>query len=368
MADHPAKNSQASLQDDAKPQPQRAGESQATGSNSGEPHRRSHAVQRKRAIVATLCLAGFVAVSLFGVNLICNSFDNGSVSSATQHGNQDRSKLSDTEPFYVLLIGSDSRKGTALYTGRSSEHAQVDQHSDIMTLVRVDPVEYKITLVTIPRDTKMPGGDGKINDALLDNDPDKVVSAVENLLNVSISGYLMTDFASFPKFIDELGGLTLDVPKAITVSNPATGEDIKVKAGKNQTLNGDQVLALARARKQYDTSQDAYRQVNVRNIEKAIINKVLAMDSTDSIRATIGYLRESCSSDIDYNSLAPIVMGFVENRDRITLYSCTGPYKGANRESDGLWVCYEDTDAWAKVMQAVDAGEDPSTVVEAPEF
>ena len=36
-----------------------------------------------------------------------------------------------TEPLYVLLIGSDSRKGTALYTGKSNEHAQVNQHSDI---------------------------------------------------------------------------------------------------------------------------------------------------------------------------------------------------------------------------------------------
>ena len=31
------------------------------------------------------------------------------------------------DPFYVLLIGSDSRKGTALYTGKASDHAQLDQ-------------------------------------------------------------------------------------------------------------------------------------------------------------------------------------------------------------------------------------------------
>lgn len=42
------------------------------------------------------------------------------------------------DPFYVLLIGSDSRKGTALYTGKASDHAQLDQHADVITLVRVD--------------------------------------------------------------------------------------------------------------------------------------------------------------------------------------------------------------------------------------
>ena len=57
------------------------------------------------------------------------------------------------DPFYVLLIGSDSRKGTALYTGKASDHAQLDQHADVITLVRVDPANYQITLVTVPRDT-----------------------------------------------------------------------------------------------------------------------------------------------------------------------------------------------------------------------
>ena len=44
-------------------------------------------------------------------------------------------------------------QGTALYTGKKTDHAQVDQHADVMTLVRVDPETYTITLVSIPRDT-----------------------------------------------------------------------------------------------------------------------------------------------------------------------------------------------------------------------
>lgn len=36
------------------------------------------------------------------------------------------SAVEQQDPFYVLLIGSDSRKGTALYTGKASDHAQVN--------------------------------------------------------------------------------------------------------------------------------------------------------------------------------------------------------------------------------------------------
>ena len=47
----------------------------------------------------------------------------------------------------------------------------------------------------------------------------------------------------------------------------------------------------------------------------------------------------------------------------MTVYSCTGPSEGGIYEgTNGLWMCYEDPEGWAKLMEAVDAGEDPSTV------
>lgn len=45
------------------------------------------------------------------------------------------------------------------------------------------------------------------------------------------------------------------------------------------------------------------------------------------------------------------------------MYSCTGPSDGAiNEEAGGLWMCYEDPEGWARLMAAVDAGEDPGNI------
>lgn len=323
--------------------------------------------QWRNAFLAIAVLAVFVVACLFVVNALASSSRNDSIGYEGQDVEQlfspDASK-----PFYVLLIGSDSRKGTALYTGRAADHAQLDQHSDIMTLVRVDSVTHTITQVSIPRDTRMPGGDQKINAALEENDPNRVVSAVEELLGVDVQGYIMTDFASFPAFIDAIGGITVDVPKAITVSSPSTGDNIKVSAGKDKTLNGDEALALARARKQYSGAQDAYRQLNVRNIEKAIIDKVLSVQDKPTVLKAVDELRDTTTSNIDYAALTPIVLDFVWHKDELTIYSCTGPYDGDYRKSDGEWLVYDNPDTWRQIMELVNNGEDPSGVLAQPHF
>lgn len=273
-----------------------------------------------------------------------------------------------TEPLYVLLIGSDSRKGTALYTGKSNEHAQVNQHSDIMTLMRIDPLTYTITFVTIPRDTVTPGGTAKINDNLLDNDPEKVVEAAEQLTGVEIARYMMVDFTTFADLIDALGGIDVDVPKKITVTDPATGKNLTVNAGENRHLNGAQALVLARARKAYDTDQDAVRQMNVRAIETAMVKKVLSFDGDLDIDWLLEILEEEVETDLDLSITGLVILDFVQHADEVTFYSCTGPYEGAERQSDGLWVVRRNDAAWATLMTAVDAGEDPTGIVELPKL
>lgn len=272
---------------------------------------------------------------------------------------------SSSEPFYTLLIGSDSRKGTALYTGKKTEHAQVDQHSDIMTLMRVDPATYTITLVSIPRDTVLEGSSSKINDALLNDDPEEVVAVAERLTGVDIDYYMMTTFTSFEALIDALDGVTVDVPKDVTVSDPMTAENVSLKAGAAQRLDGSEALVLARARKEYGADQEALRQANVRNIETAIVQKVLSLDSEEGANTVLADLEECTSTNLNLPAIGYLVMDFMANREDVTIYSTTGPYAGGEN-ADGLWVVQEDPETWAKLMAAVDAGENPEGIVELP--
>ena len=269
------------------------------------------------------------------------------------------------DPFYVLLIGSDSRKGTALYTGRSNEHSQVDQRSDILTLVRVDPRNYVITLVTVPRDTELAGQYTKINEAFLDADPEKAVAAVGDLTGVYADYYAVTTFIGFEDLVDGLGGVEADVPRAVKVQDPSTAADVELEPGDDQHLDGSEALVLARARKEYGDNQDALRQVNVRALEEALIRKVV--DGEVSAAAASSAFSSTTSSNLDVQVLERLAQDFANHRDQVVIYSCTGPYKGEENAS-GLWVVKEDPETWAQLMRVVDAGADPDGIVEEPSF
>lgn len=277
------------------------------------------------------------------------------------------------QPFYVLLIGSDSRKGTALYTGRSNEHAQVNQHSDIMTLVRVDLTAPQLTLVTIPRDTQLEGSDAKINEALAaHNDPEDVVAAVEQLTGVEVPYYMMTTFMGFEQLVDGMDGVQVDVPQTVTVPDPATATDLEVRAGSDRQLDGAQALVVARARKEYAEDEDALRQVNVRNLEVAIIEKGIQACSASgshgtSFTAMLDALMANVRTNMDDKLLAAMADDLAHNSSNLVIYSGTGPYKG-DVNDDGLWVVPEDAQTWAQLMETVGAGGDPASVVPNPEF
>lgn len=273
-----------------------------------------------------------------------------------------------TEPFYVLLIGSDSRKGTALYTGKSDSHAQVDQHSDVMTLMRVDPVNYVITLVTIPRDTQLEGDDGKICDSLVDGDPKDVVKAAEKLTGVKIDYYMMVGFIGFEDMIDDMLGVEVDVPAKATLVDPMTTKKVSISPGEDQTLDGSESLVLARARSVYEEHQDAYRQINVRNLEMSLIERALVVfDGPRGISLVLDCISDNATTNMDDGLIAVLARDFIENGRLVTFYSCTGPYEG-DVNSDGLWIVPEDKEAWSNLMAAVDAGSDPATVLEPLSF
>ena len=314
---------------------------------------------RRRAAAAVLCVTVFAA-AFIGVACFLHA------SSPKYSPNELGSQLAPTsDPLYVLLIGSDSRKGTALYTGKANEHAQVDQHSDIMTLMRIDPETYTITLVTVPRDTQLAGTSGKINDALAGGDPNEVVKVVETLTGITVDYYMMTTFTSFESLVDDLGGTVVDVPLKITTDDPSTGRDVTVAPGQSQSLDGSQTLVLARARKEYVEDQDALRQVNVRNIEVSLIEKVLA--NPGGIDDALLYLEEHTTTNMDFGLVASLAADFLLHRDDVTIYTCTGPHKGSVNEA-GLWVIPEDKETWSLLMETVYAGEDPSGVVSLPSF
>lgn len=159
----------------------------------------------------------------------------------------------------ILVMGIDYRDW---------QSGEGSARSDTMMLVTMDPVAKTAGMLSIPRDlwVAIPGfSHGKINTAhalgdaynLPGGGPALAVRTVELVIGVPIHYYAVVDFGAFIRFVDELGGLKLDIPFEIKV-DPFNGDPRYLKPGV-QTLPGDLVLAYARNRSTGDGDFDRAR-------------------------------------------------------------------------------------------------------------
>lgn len=164
----------------------------------------------------------------------------------------------------VLLMGLDFRDWSS---------GEGPSRTDTMMLLTLDPLNNTAGMLSIPRDlwVSIPGFEnGRINTAYFLGEsyqmpgggPGLAVKTVEQLLGVEINYYAQVDFGAFIRFVDELGGVKVDVPKKIKI-DPIVGAPIKLKEGR-QNLNGELALAYARARNSFGGDLDrAIRQQQV---------------------------------------------------------------------------------------------------------
>ena len=270
-----------------------------------------------------------------------------------------------SEPSYVLLIGSDTRKGTAVYTGDPAEHGQADQHADIITLMRIDPREYMVTLVTIPRDTVVPNQDKTLKETLLQGNPQDVVDAAERITGTNIPYYLLVDFPGFEGVVNNLDGVVVDVPVDMEMHSPISASVVNVKAGENRRLNGDEALVVARDMSVYKSLREARRQKMVRALERAMIDRALGMQSELQVENMLRLVESSTVSNIDFPTVGSVLMDFIRHSDKVKVYTATGPYKQVRTDTQG-YVVKDDAATWRDIMLAVSNGEDPSTIVPEP--
>ncbi len=149
----------------------------------------------------------------------------------------------------ILIMGLDYRDWEA---------ADGPPRTDTMILLTIDPLTKTAGMLNVPRDlwVSIPGFDyGRINTAyplgiayeVPGGGPGLAMQTVESLLGVPIDYYAIIEFSAFEKFIDELGGIYVDVPAVITVDPIGKGNTITLQPGR-QLLDGGTALAYARAR------------------------------------------------------------------------------------------------------------------------
>ncbi len=264
-------------------------------------------------------------------------------------------ELSDTSPFYMLLLGTDSSESR-----RTGDEAGLYGDSDTafrtdtIILTRIDPEEKKVALVSIHRDTWYPidGVYQKINNAYSIGGVAKTIEVVSEYAGVPIVHFAQIDMSGLAALIDALGGVEVNVPYEI--DDEYTGH---LDAGL-QTLNGEQALIFARSRHAYDSlgDGDRYRAAHQRLLIAAIAEKLMnasAVDMVNAIDTMADYVTTDLSTDY-IASLALVMRGIDVDHN---VYSTMNPTDNEIIGGQSVEVTQEDN--WERMMREVDAGNRP---------
>lgn len=184
----------------------------------------------------------------------------------------------------ILVMGVDERSDDV---GRS----------DTMFVVTVDTNTKQVSLLSIPRDTrvKIPGfGWDKINHAYAEGGHKLSQRAVEDLLGISMDYYAIINFAAFNKIVDAVGGVTIDVEKRMYYEDPYDKLVIDLKPGE-QKLDGHTAIKYVRYR---DEEGDIGRIARQQKFIKAMLKEVTSPFILPRIPAIIREVNSAITTDM----------------------------------------------------------------------
>jgi LCP family protein required for cell wall assembly len=182
------------------------------------------------------------------------------------------------EPTTALVIG---------YDHRANEGKGTPSRSDTLMLIRADPRNDTISLLSIPRDLqaeiRCPGKApyvAKINSAYTECGPQGSLSTVRGVTNLDINYLITVDFHGFKEIVDRLGGIYMDVDRRYlnTHGGPYGYATINLQPG-YQLLSGQAALDFVRFR---HTDSDLYRVARQQLFVKALKDRARSKISPTS--------------------------------------------------------------------------------------
>jgi len=251
-------------------------------------------------------------------------------------------KAKPMEPFNILILGADFRRGDTAY------------RTDSMMVAHVDPKAKKVWLLSIPRDTRveLPGhGARKINDAHFFSGPEGAVEATEKLTGLEINHYLEANFQGFVKAVEALGGVWVDVPYNIndTQADHSKGDKAsRIDAG-YQLLDGPHSLTFVRARHQF-ADQDFTRMKNQQLFFKALADQVAKIDNIAKLPSVVSAVAPYIATDMSLVEMIRLAQA-LKNAGSENLYTATAV---------GEWqspFIYVDQENLNRLVKAIKKGE-----------
>jgi LCP family protein required for cell wall assembly len=223
----------------------------------------------------------------------------------------DLATVEDDEPRNFLVIGSDSRAGVdegdpgaGVMVGKGAPEGQ---RSDSIAIMRIDPGEERIDMLSIPRDLWVPiagtAEEQRINTAYA-HSTQRLVDTIQQDLGIPINHYLEVDLVGFQKLVNAIGGVPMYFPNPVRDRNSG----LVVKDKGCTVLDGYMSLAFARSRHlqwsdgvrwHTDPTGDLGRMTRQQLLVRAALGKVrdLGLDDIGAVKGIVDAAVDSVTLD-----------------------------------------------------------------------
>ncbi|MBP1765386.1 MAG: cell envelope-related transcriptional attenuator [Firmicutes bacterium] len=203
-----------------------------------------------------------------------------------------RQAPSQAKQINILLLGLDEG---------DNEHPGAPQRSDAMVLASIRQDTGAVTLLSIPRDTRVaiPGqkGQEKIAHAYYYGGSELAAKTVEELLNVPVNYFVVIDWQAFIKVVDILGGVNLYVERDMNYDDPYADLHIHLLKG-YQHLDGQKAGEYVRFRS--DELGDVGRVQRQQRFLKVISGQFVQPGTILKLPALVSAVKQHVKTDMTF--------------------------------------------------------------------
>jgi LCP family protein required for cell wall assembly len=248
-------------------------------------------------------------------------------------GNISRYKLS--RPMNILIMGVDPVKGTV--DGSPESFAGT---SDTMLLVRLDPTNQTMRVLSIPKDTMIAipeKGLTKVSDANAQGGPVLAARVVSRTLNnAPIHRYIRISTSGLRQLVDQLGGVDVFVPEKIEYRESSRQLSMNLVSGW-QTLDGEQAEIFARFRE--PGLGDLPRVQRQQTLIKALLQRLNSPTVLPRLPQLTGLMRKYFDTNLKIEEMMALVNYSVKlERDNLQMTILPGMFSRFSQDPNSYWL------------------------------
>ena len=157
----------------------------------------------------------------------------------------------------------------------------------------------------------------KITHAYAFGSTQMAINSIQEFLNVPIDYYVEINMQGLHDIVEAIGGIELTSPLSFEFEGSSFIE------GETKLADGWDALAFARMRKE-DPEGDLGRQNRQRMVIKAILDKLISIDSVTNYKKILSAVEVNIQTNLSFEDLLDIKSGYVDALDNFTQLSIAG--------------------------------------------